>query len=83
MTTDTMYEYAVIQDLQTSLERANEDKADLRELVDALLRKLAYAQAVVVETNKYCQALEDGDDLTGHTVSMIRAISEWNTKASK
>lgn len=83
MTTDTMYEYAVIQDLQTSLERANEDKADLRELVDALLSKLSYAQAVVVETNKYCQALDNGEDLTGHTVSMIRAISEWNTKASK
>ena len=83
MATDTMYEYAVIQDLQTSLERANEDKADLRELVDVLLRKLAYAQTVIVETNKYCQALEDGDDLTGHTVSMIRAISEWNTKTSK
>jgi hypothetical protein len=83
MTTDTMYEYAVIQDLQTSLERANEDKAELRELVDVLLRKLSYAQPVIVQTNKYCKALEDGEDITGHLVSLIRAISDWNTKAVK
>lgn len=83
MAIDTIYEYAVIQDLQTSLERANEDKAELRELVDALLQKLSYAQPVITQTNKYCQALEDGEDITGHTVSLIRAISEWNTKASK
>ena len=83
MTTDTMYEYAVIQDLQTSLERANEDKAELRELIDVLLRKLSYAQPVIVQTNKYCKALEDGEDLTGHLVSLIRAISDWNTKAVK
>ena len=83
MTIDTMYEYAVIQDLQTSLERANEDKAELRELVDVLLQKLAYAQPVITQTNKYCKALEDGEDLTGHLLSLIRAISDWNTKAVK
>jgi hypothetical protein len=84
MATDTIYEYAVIQDLQNSLERANEDKADLKELVDSLLHKVTYAQAVITSTNSYCQALQDGsEDLTGHMVAMVRAISEWNTKSSK
>ena len=84
MATDTIYEYAVIQDLQNSLERANEDKADLKVLVDSLLHKVTNAQAVITSTNSYCQALQDGsEDLNGHMVAMVRAISEWNTKSSK
>lgn len=79
-----LYEHAVIQDLQLSLERAREDKRELRETVEVLLSKLSNAEKVIKATNKYVQALDEGvEDPTGHMVEMARAISEWNSTAKK
>jgi len=86
MATDmaVLYEHAVIQDLQLSLQRACEDKQELRATAEALMSKLSNAEKVIKSANKYLQALQDEvEDPNGHLVDMIRAVAEWNTKTTK
>jgi hypothetical protein len=79
-----LYEHAVIQDLQLSLQRACEDKQELRATAAVLMSKLSNAEKVIKSANRYLQALEDEvEDPNGHLIDMIRAVAEWNTNTKR
>ena len=76
------FEFAVIQDLQVSLQRAYEDKQALRQLVTSLSSKLQTAEQIIKAANSYCQALENEDENPDDVLGALhQAVYAWNIKA--
>jgi hypothetical protein len=75
------FEFAVIQDLQVSLARAYDDKQALRQMVEAMAKKLEKAESVAKSASTYCQSLanddENPDDVLG---VLIQSVYAWSTE---
>ena len=76
------FEFAVIQDLQVSLQRAYEDKQALRKILESFSEKLAVAEKVAKAANNYCEALEFEDENPDDRIAALyQALNSW--KASQ
>lgn len=75
------FEFAVIQDLQVSLARAYDDKQALRQMIEAMAKKLEKAESVAKTASSYCQSLvnedENPDDVLG---VLIQSVHAWSTE---
>lgn len=75
------FEFAVIQDLQVSLARAYDDKQALRQMIEAMAKKLEKAESVAKTASSYCQSLvnedENADDVLG---VLIQSVHSWSTE---